>query len=683
MLNIRNDNSFGVDFLFGAVLTGAPGQNIGLISQVVPGVYLRGNTLFFMFSQLTNYLRQILGPLGALIPDDSIIPPYQTFDIMTQLGPILNGLRVYLPQAIPLAGDDENLLAGMFEFWRFINAMLNPPAGSTISYSIYFISPLASNLHFFDGIMDNIFASQNFTVTFTGDANNEEQQVDAVLEDAAGDGDVGDGGAAGEGVDGSPLMLRDGRQPFSLQINPLEDGFVNLQINALNQNTLTTRGFTRARITRDVVGDFGFKSYCPGNRTILPAQADRSFFRIGELLGETMQIQDQIMPNIRYRYDIELADSCFEYATYQSVLYSNIQSSVIFLRTPTIDVNPPDIRQSTSSAQVSFSVNGSWPRGGDSIQMLVDALSAVGQGEWYQEQIEEQRALLNSLICFEIIRTNLTNGDSWSFGIYRGPNCDFVDAPETCRSRRIPPMNPRSDYVYEINTFVAKGEIAFSNAARTTVNPQGLSVGHLGLQRDPMGNILPDPQQSNLIGQDSYVPGPLGFWPTGRRHYLNVSGVAPTTPSGELISSVGVENFFATSHYTLNLAFSRKTSGLGYCKVDVYCLYTHQGLPSSAFFDSWPIPSTDQPNSHTSLSINKNKVFNRIPVFASSVRFKVVAVNAYGQVIDTGESRTIRVPLSAAGTGSEPIIEDSFLGQRFFSAQTRHIPGDPRIRRIN
>jgi len=560
---------------------------------------------------------------------------------------------------------------------NLISRILSPPAGSTISYSIYFPSPLAGANN--ARALDTSISSKNFTITFTGEGDEEEEQRNDNLIQALPSTLAAWGGniTASAGLIRPAIIIPGVDKPFMFNVQQGNNGAVRINVRTIPQSAIIARSFTRARITRDVVGDSGMQSYCSGNRVILRPFSNREYWSIEEFVGGAVQIDDVIMPNTRYRYDIELADSCYEYSTYLSILHSNINSSVLNLRPPLVEISNQSSTQSAGSSLTSFDITGTFGLGPDSggFQLLVDALRNAGQSSLYQANINEQRDQLNSLIAYEIIRTNLSNGEVHSFGIYRGPSSTFVDSLASCRARRLPPLNSLSDYVYEISIFIAKGEDAFPQSSRMTRELEtGLKVEHRGIMRDATGNELPNPQQFGLAGQDKYVPGPTGFWPVGRRHYININGTAPAVPTGRLLGPIRAQDISTTGYYNLCVEILRDPASIAkYCKIDVYCLYTITGKgtkTNAVFCESWPIAGSPCRREY---SIDKNKLWDRIPISASSLRFKVVAVSELGQVIDIGETQdSMSVPLETLFTLSEPVILDSFMGQRVFPIINPH-----------
>lgn len=653
-INTRNGNDIALEYIIGVEIEGIAdiGNDQILTLQTATGIRKKENSNILLlrpshiYSKLARIIPQFRpNPVGLL-------PPGEVEDVSRFFKSIIKiGIH-----ALAMSGDQS--------YQQIVNILMSilvPKPDTAITYHVYYASPMI--LETTGDIVSNAFSSISFPMNFANATNEVEESRD---EQVIGNIDSGLGGfSGGLGGDGSNIVnaphtiIPAVNKPFSMHISQVDQsdpGLVRLTLRSLAPPSTMSQNFTNARIIRDVVGDSGFESYCDGNRVILRPSNSTLQWDINRFCSGELSIEDRLMPNIRYRYDIELADTCFEYAVYQSQLFTMTDSSVDYKIKPLIEINALSVNQGPDQAAVSFRIDGSFSN--DSLQTLVDALIASGQGELYSNEINEQRGQLNSLICYEVVRNNLSNGDSASFGIYRGPRTSFVDTPVACRAKGIPPLNPASDYVYDVNIFVAKGEIAFSNVGRTTVDPiTGLSIFHTVIQRDAQGNELPNAQQYSLLGQNSYVPGPDGFWPTGRRRHINISGTAPVARMDTALKSVTVQYTRGDSCYNI-VAIPDATS---HYNVDIYCMYRYAGNEYATFYDKWPLTG-DQPRT---MRVIKTRLWDLVPVTTSAFNFKLVVTNSYGQVVDTAVTDRITIPLlpSPAGLLEEPVIPDAFIGQ--------------------
>ena len=576
--------------------------------------------------------------------------------------------------------------ASLNGFALHLEKALHPPAGSRVGVNVHFMNPLSHNpFGETPASPENIIHSTSCLLNIVNpNAGHGAGDGAGNGGEPEGAGNGAEGGEGGEGGGAAELIITPGCDELfahSVETTAEDGGRIVVSLSP-NTSPNNLSAFTRMRVVRDVVGDGGMKSYCEGNETIIRPFENRDWWTMSECTGQIIRFEDFVQRNQRYRYDIQLADSCGNFLTYQSFLFSQRIQNTNISPIPNVGVGELQILQGSRAASISFMVSGRI-EGDANFQLLKDLLDQAGQSEFFSDDIAENVELMQGLLCYEITRTSMTNGSSNSFGIYRGPRAFFKDTPEVCRMKGIPPANPQSDYTYDIHAYIAKGQEAFSSSRRLVVDtPTGNRInvsGYTGL--DEFGNQLPDEQQNSIVGRTSYIPAPNGFVPTGVRRYMNVNGTKPSTVSGEgFMTSLEATNSRAEPYYRLGLTTTLDMNDIvrsGFSKYDVYAVFkTGTGNTGAVLIRSHTTP-------RLSVAIRKSEVWESTPIGTTSFRFKVVAVNRNGQVMSVVDSEnTISSPALTANL-SEPVIPNPFAGpvireDATAPAATRRIPRRPR-----
>lgn len=160
-----------------------------------------------------------------------------------------------------------------------------------------------------------------------------------------------------------------------------------------------------------------------------------------------------------YEYQVELLypDGDSEYgASHLVIKYDPITANVV-----ETFVSKPEVVQTGTDLDVSFTLESSLIPG--NLDSVKAALNAQGLSQFYDDAVSGERQKLQSIIAYNIQRSNLTTGEVEDFGTII--TTQFSDK-QFGRVKGVKPLQSGNEYRYNVTTFFRSAETALDTVER-------------------------------------------------------------------------------------------------------------------------------------------------------------------------------------------------------------------------